>query len=110
MRKRKKGVINNMAIITCGVCGKRMVTQDILVKHMAKTHPVKQVEPVAPVAPTPVVEEKPEEMVTIKSADNRRLEVSVGDKAWNAPEIQVPKELAGEVRRILLEGGFFLKD
>jgi hypothetical protein len=97
-----------MAIITCGVCGKRMVTQDILVKHMAKTHPAKE-EVVAPVS-TPVVEEKVEEMVTIKSADNRRLEVSVGNSAWNAPEIQVPKAMAGEVRRILLEGGFFLKD
>lgn len=99
-----------MAILTCSVCGKRMVSPHILELHMAKTHSVKQVEPVAPVTPTPVVEEKVEEMVTIKSADNRRLEVSVGDRSWNAPEIQVPKELVGEVRRILLDGGFFLKD
>jgi len=99
-----------MAILTCNVCGKRMVSPHILELHMAKTHPVKQVEPVAPVAPTPAVEEKVEEMVTIKSADNRKLEVSVGDRFWNAPEIQVPKKMAGEVRRILLDGGFFLKD
>lgn len=58
---------------------------------------------------TPVVEPKPE-MVIIRSADNRRLEVSVGNQIWNNVNIEVPKELAGEVRRILLEGGFFLKD
>ena len=99
-----------MAILTCNVCGKRMVSPYILKLHMAKSHPVKQVEPVTPVAPPTVVEEKPEELITIKSADNRRLEVSVGNLAWNAPEIQVPKAMVGEVRRILLEGGFFLKD
>ena len=99
-----------MAILTCNICGKRMVSPYILKLHMAKSHPVKQVEPVAPIVSTPVVEEKVEEMVTIKSADNRRLEVSVGNLAWNASEIQVPKAMVGEVRRILLEGGFFLKD
>ena len=97
-----------MAILTCGVCGKRMVNSHILKLHMAKSHGVKK--PVVPVVPPTVVEEKVEEMVTIRSADNRRLEVSVGNLAWNAPEIQVPKELVGEVRRILLDGGFFLKD
>ena len=99
-----------MTVLTCNVCGKRMVSPHILELHMAKSHPIKKVEPVTPVVSTPVVEEKVEEMVTIKSADNRRLEVSVGDRFWNAPEIQVPKAMVGEVRRILLEGGFFLKD
>ena len=99
-----------MAILTCNICGKRMVSPYILKLHMAKSHPVKQVEPVTPIVSTPVVEEKVEEMVTIKSADNRRLEVSVGNLAWDASEIQVPKAMVGEVRRILLEGGFFLKD
>lgn len=96
------------ALKPCGVCGKRYMGDKKLADHMAKVHPVK--EPVAPITPPTVVEEKPEEMVTIRSADNRRLEVSVGDRFWNAPEIQVPVALAGEVRRILLEGGFFLKD
>lgn len=93
----------------CGVCGKKYMGDKKLADHMAKAHPVK-VEDATPVAPTPVVEEKVEKMVTIKSADNRRLEVSVGERFWNAPVIEVPEALAGEVRRILLDGGFFLKD
>lgn len=97
-----------MAVINCPKCGKRMVTQNILEKHLAKSHPAPVVTP--PVETTPVVPEVEEKMVMIKSADNRKLEVSIGDRAWNAPIIEVPQSLAGEVRRILLEGGFFLKD
>lgn len=97
-----------MATLNCSVCGKRMLSQTILTQHMAKRHA--EGGTVETVVPQPVVEEKAEEMVMIKSADNRKLEVSIGNRYWNDMVIQVPKELSDEVRRILVNGGFFLKD
>ena len=51
-----------------------------------------------------------ENFVILKSADNRKLELSIGGTTWNDLEIKVPKEMAVTARRSLLEGGFFLKD
>lgn len=59
---------------------------------------------------TSVKEAKPEGFVTIRSADGRQLEASIGDKVWKGVEISVPEEQAGDVRMLLEQGGFFLKD
>lgn len=68
--------------------------------------------PVAPVEEpaeaTPAVEDDLP-MVKIETADNRTLEVSIGDQYWKGKEIFVPVELEDDVRRILIGGGFFLK-
>lgn len=50
------------------------------------------------------------ETVTLISADKRVLEVSIGSQFWRGVTIDVPKELEGEVRRLLESGGFYLKN
>lgn len=61
--------------------------------------------------PEPTVEaEKPKKFVTLISADKRVMEVSIGGENWKGVTITVPEELEGEIRRILEEGGFFLKN
>lgn len=75
------------------------------------TAPVEPVVPETPAEPTPAPEPAKEaEMVDLLSADNRDLEVSIGDKFWKGKVISVPKEQEGDIRRILSEGGFFLKN
>ncbi len=54
--------------------------------------------------------EETEPMVTIKSADKRPLEASIGDVTWKGVEIHVPQSQAGDVRRMLEDAGYFLKD
>ena len=100
-----------MATLNCTVCGKRMVTPRIMELHMKKWHAVPEtVEEKAVVEVQPTEEKEMDSLVTIKSADGRKLEVSVGERSWNSTEIQVPKDMVGEIRRILLDGGYFLKD
>lgn len=50
------------------------------------------------------------QFVILRSADKRQLEASIGDQVWKGTEISVPVEQAGDVRRLLEDGGFFLKD
>lgn len=55
----------------------------------------------------------PQEEITMKkiiSADNRQLEVSIGNEVWKGFEIMVPSNLEGEIRRILHDGGFYVKN
>ena len=51
-----------------------------------------------------------EAMVELRSADGRVLEASIGDSMWKGKVIQVPAHQAGDVRRLLEAGGYFLKD
>jgi len=78
------------------------------------------VEEVLPVEEPIVVEEVVEEMVVdgetvadgevqIVSADNRVLEASIGERIWKGTTITVPAEQEEDVRRILEDGGFFIK-
>ena len=65
---------------------------------------------ITPTPVTPLAQQTDENFVILKSADNRKLELSIGGTTWNDLEIKVPKEMAITARRSLLEGGFFLKD
>lgn len=58
----------------------------------------------------PSLENTPSGFTKIISADGRTLEASVGDQHWIGKELDVPNEQAGEVRRLLEEGGFYLKN
>lgn len=58
----------------------------------------------------PTVEKASPSFVTIRAADKRMLELSIGELVFKGHEIQVPAELEGEARRILEQGGFYLKD
>lgn len=69
------------------------------------------VEEAPAVEPTPAPEPTNDSaMVNLISADGRALEVAVGGESWNGRVISVPKKQADDIRRILTEGGFFLKD
>jgi hypothetical protein len=57
---------------------------------------------------TSVEPAKKGELVTIKSVDGRELEVSIGDQYWKGKVIEVPSELAQDVKRILRDGGFYI--
>lgn len=64
----------------------------------------------------PVVEEAVEpskvvetDYVEIASADNRDLEVSVGNVHFVGKKIAVPRNMEKDIKRILEEGGFFIK-
>lgn len=57
-----------------------------------------------------VKKEKATEYVTITSADNRDLEVSVGNVHFVGKSIAVPKEMYPDIKRILEEGGFYTKN
>lgn len=48
--------------------------------------------------------------VTLISADKRVMEVSIGSNTWKGVEITVPQELESEIRRLLEDGGFYLKN
>lgn len=58
---------------------------------------------------TPVVPVE-SDFVILRSADKRKLELSIGSQVWNDFEIKVPKTMAQTARRSLEEGGFFLHD
>ena len=58
----------------------------------------------------PTVEQAAPRFVTLRAADKRMLELSIGELVFKGREIQVPAELEGEARRILEVGGFYLKD
>lgn len=49
-------------------------------------------------------------MVELISADGRQLEVSISNDVWKGLRILVPVELEGEIRRILEEGGYYVKN
>lgn len=49
------------------------------------------------------------QFVTIESADGRMLEASIGPVVWKGKTIQVPADQAGEVRRLLTDGGFYVR-
>lgn len=55
-------------------------------------------------------EEKAPQLVTLKSADGRSLEASIGDQVWKGTVIHVPEHQVDDVRRILEKGGYYLKD
>ena len=62
-------------------------------------------------ATEPAVESpKDPNLVDIISADGRELEFSINNENWKGKVISVPKHLEGEARRILEEGGFFIKN
>lgn len=64
-----------------------------------------------PAEPPVVVEEANDPTKTpLISADGRVLEVSVNGVTWSGKTIYVPKEIEGEVRRLLEDGHFFLKN
>ena len=109
-------------MVTCEICNKRMPTQKVLDQHKAKSHatttpvqadldaPVGAVNPVF-VQPEPVnVQADTVEMVDIISADGRKLDVAINSQHWEGKVISIPKELDGEIRRLLETGGFYLKN
>lgn len=124
-----------MAVI-CPECNKQMPTDVVLKGHLVKAHGATvEVNPEEAKADgavestedgneedleedeTPVVKttddvvvDPVKDSVTIRSADSRNLEVSVNGVAFNGKEIVVPKEQEGDIRKILADGGFFLKD
>lgn len=51
-----------------------------------------------------------EPKVSLRSADGRKLEASIGDVRWEGKEIFVPQSQAGDVRRMLEGAGYYLKD
>ena len=65
--------------------------------------------PEAPVQPEVAVAPQ-DDTVLLRSADNRTLEVSIGEAVWIGKEIRVPAHQAQSVRKLLEDGGFFLKD
>ena len=48
--------------------------------------------------------------VKIETADNRVLQAAIGDRVFEGKVIYVPEEQADDVRRLLKEGGFFIKE
>lgn len=50
----------------------------------------------------------PEEVI-ITSADGRVLEAAINERTFKGKTISVPAELAEEVKRLLLNGGYFIK-
>ncbi len=69
--------------------------------------------PVKPVDQSPATPTTPpvEEMVTLMAADPKTvLEASIGSRTWKGNKISVPKELEGEVRRLLEGAGMYLKN
>ena len=69
-----------------------------------------------PVSEVPAQEEAPapevvdDGSVLLRSADNRSLQASIGESVWEGKEIRVPAHQAKDVRNLLENGGFFLKD
>jgi hypothetical protein len=110
--------------VICDECGAKMPTRKILELHKNKRHGGTTEEEKTVIAPqetkpgeqteTTLTQEStavvPEGMVEIVSADNRELEVSIGREVWKGKTILIPKEVEKDVRRILGDGGFFLKD
>lgn len=45
----------------------------------------------------------------ITSADGRTLEVAINGESYSGKEIWVPNDQAGEIKRILADGGYFTK-
>ena len=64
------------------------------------TSQIKQTEVVNPV----------EETVILRSADGRELEASINNQFWRGKTIEVPVSAAGDVRRMLEVGGYYLKN
>jgi len=55
-------------------------------------------------------EEKVEKKgVSIRSADGRSLYVSINGQKWEGTELTVPEKYANEAKRILMEGGYYIK-
>lgn len=48
--------------------------------------------------------------VAIRSADNRALFVSINGQRWEGKEIYVPEKYVEEAKRILNEGGYYIKE
>lgn len=73
-------------------------------------------QPSAPEPEAPAQEEAPapevvdDGSVLLRSADNRSLQASIGESVWEGKEIRVPAHQAKDVRNLLENGGFFLKD
>jgi hypothetical protein len=91
-----------MAIITCGVCNKRMITQKILVAHMAKSHSDTEVRTAPAIVETPVIPVVPEPVKTsITLRFKRDIEVGINGHWFRGKEIEV-KDMAtaSEIVRI----------
>ena len=110
--------------VICKECGKHMPTQVILELHLKKRHGGDSGEVKTVIKPevkietpkvgeqviTPEIKKEVESgMVEIESVDGRELEASVGTTIWKGKVIIVPKEMEEDVRRLLIEGGFFIK-
>ena len=124
-----------MAIV-CPECEKRMPTQKVLDGHLVKAHGASkevsaeeaQMDNVDTQASEEVSENEnsdtpqvqtPDDVVKdpindnyveIRSADGRSLEVAINGVMYNDKTIRVPREQEGDIRRILNDGGFYLKD
>lgn len=108
-------------------CGKKM-PGNVVAAHIKKQHPyyiptvkeeiapqeegvkVEEVGLTQPITSKPVEPIVEEGMVVLKSADGRKLEVSINAQNWSGIEISVSKDQANSVRRELIRGGFYLKD
>lgn len=95
-----------MAIIKCDICGKRMVTEKILISHMAKTHPAPEgaTNPeFAPEVENPIVIE-PEVSKTIILNFTKPVEISINGVHYFGKQVEVESMLvASEVVRIAKE-------
>lgn len=125
-------------MVICEKCNKRMPTARILELHLIKSHGGKNAEVETVIKPeekkvettavhqtisTEPVTGVAEGMVEIESVDGRVLEVSVGSYSFKGKVITIPKfveitdsggvtekiNLEEEVRRLLVEGGFYVK-
>lgn len=106
-----------MSAIKCEQCGKRMVTQDIYEKHLAKTHGGNTTQNTSDVIATEEVKEEapksevevPSGYVIFESIDDRKLDVSINGNFWKGKAIKVPEFFAGEVESLLNLGKFYFK-
>lgn len=97
-----------MPLIKCGVCGKRMPTEKVLAGHLRKAHSNLPEQPTATETKTPT--ETVAQTVKLVSLDAKKpLEVSIGSQYWRGLTIEVPSDLAGEIMRLLKDGGYYYK-
>lgn len=59
--------------------------------------------------PVEVVPEEAPIMVEIVSVDGRNMEVSINSNYWSGKKILVPADQEGQVRKILTDGGYYIK-
>jgi len=99
-----------MSAIYCEICKKRMITADILRRHMIKSHAVEEVlTPVIPIVSEPVQVAEPVEVPIIDSQKvtlrfSKSVEITINGVQYFGKIVEAPNmEIAAEIVRIARE-------